>query len=106
MRVVNSVEREMMQSEWENWLLDESNRCDQVQTVLKAWNGTSTEGGDGAGAEQAAKLSVGGENMQKVLMEKDAKKRDALKGWYEEYCGSCKRDKIALIEERENWSMG
>ncbi|KAI9873977.1 MAG: SNF1-interacting protein, partial [Pleopsidium flavum] len=29
MRVVNSVEQEMLRAEWENWLLDETNRCKQ-----------------------------------------------------------------------------
>ena len=34
MRVVNSIEREMVQSEWENWLTDETMRCDQLKMVL------------------------------------------------------------------------
>ncbi|EEY20612.1 conserved hypothetical protein [Verticillium alfalfae VaMs.102] len=47
MRVVNSIEREMVQSEWENWLADETTRCDQLRTVL--------------GEEAAAKTKRAGE---------------------------------------------
>ncbi|KAF2665034.1 transcription factor SipA3 [Microthyrium microscopicum] len=34
LRMVGSVEREMLQAEWENWVMSESNRCRQVETLL------------------------------------------------------------------------
>ncbi|KAI1460736.1 hypothetical protein F4805DRAFT_374009 [Annulohypoxylon moriforme] len=64
MRTVNSVEREVVRAEWENWLLDENHRCEQVEA-----------------------------------------KRRNLQAWHEEYCGSCKADREALIQERERESL-
>ncbi|KAK7908300.1 hypothetical protein PG985_015603 [Apiospora marii] len=98
MRTVNSVEREMLQSEWENWLIDENSRCDQVQQALREPNAPASS--------SRSKKGKGGADGQKVLQDKgDDKKREALKLWHEEYCGSCKQDQDALLIEREGLSM-
>lgn len=104
MRMVNSVEREMMQSEWENWLLDETNRCDQVRAVLRAWNSTSSEPSSSSSSGKPD-LRLGGEATQKLLQEKDTKKRAALSSWHEDYCGSCRQDREALAAEWESLSL-
>ncbi|KAI6090430.1 hypothetical protein F4821DRAFT_229326 [Hypoxylon rubiginosum] len=112
MRMVNAVEKEMLHAEWENWLLDENHRCEQVQVVLGAWNETSSTTPD---------VLRGSEGVQKVLgvvgdKEKDgkgkgdkdkdsAKRRENLQLWYEEYCGSCKADRETLMLERESLSL-
>ncbi|KAK4442265.1 hypothetical protein QBC34DRAFT_387490 [Podospora aff. communis PSN243] len=82
MRVVNGIEREMMQSEWENWLADENGRCEQVRGLI----------GEGVNA------NGGGEVAQKVLGGKGVE-REALKKWYDDYCGSCEADWGALVKE-------
>ncbi|CAK7233876.1 SNF1-interacting protein [Sporothrix curviconia] len=82
MRVVNNVEREMVQSEWENWLADETQRCDQVGTML---------------AER-------GENKQKND-EKETQRRAMLARWHESYCGSCRADQLALDAQEWRRSM-
>ncbi|KAK0621352.1 PH domain-containing protein [Bombardia bombarda] len=91
MRVVNGIETEMLQSEWENWLADEGARCEQARTMLHL--------GEGEGQAQGQAQSVlkgdvddgeGGESEKK-------RRRDALQGWYEEYCGSCESDQRALV---------
>lgn len=98
MRTVNSVEREMLQSEWENWLIDENSRCDQVQQALREPNSPASS--------SRSKKGKGGADGQKVLQDKgDDKKREALKLWHEQYCGSCKQDQDALMIEREGLSM-
>ncbi|KAK8138888.1 PH domain-containing protein [Apiospora sp. TS-2023a] len=100
MRTVNSVEREMLQSEWENWLIDENSRCDQVQQALREPNAPTSSS---SRSKKEKKASAGG---QKVLQDKgDDKKREALKLWHEQYCGSCKQDQDALLIEREGLSM-
>ncbi|KAK7965039.1 PH domain-containing protein [Apiospora saccharicola] len=100
MRTVNSVEREMLQSEWENWLIDENSRCDQVQQALRESNSPASSS---SRSKKEKKASAGG---QKVLQDKgDDKKREALKLWHEQYCGSCKQDQDALLIEREGLSM-
>ncbi|KAH8198104.1 hypothetical protein TruAng_007725 [Truncatella angustata] len=103
MRMVNSVEREMIQGEWENWLLDENSRCEQVGTVLRLWNSTSN---NGEKPEKASGLELDSEGAQKVLREKDDRKKEALKSWYEDYCGSCRHDKDELIRSREAVTLG
>ncbi|EXF73404.1 PH domain-containing protein [Colletotrichum fioriniae PJ7] len=91
MRIVNSIEREMVQSEWENWLSDETMRCEKLKTVLEEDGGSakSKRGGGGSG--------------QKVLTSNiDEGKKEALREWYDTYCGSCKLDHQALMSERSS----
>jgi len=38
--MVNSIERETLQAEWDNWLLDENIKCDQIGQLLKSGNHT------------------------------------------------------------------
>ncbi|KAL7626274.1 SNF1-interacting protein [Parahypoxylon ruwenzoriense] len=102
MRMVNSVEREMLHAEWENWLLDENYRCEQVEAVLEAWNSSSPPG---SGARGDVPRDSG--LRQQILQNggKDDVKRKNLQLWHEEYCGSCKADREALLRERENLSL-
>lgn len=96
MRVVNSIEKEMIQSEWENWLVDENLRCEQVKMMLteKGGNGTST-----AAASSSKESAAGGEG-QKVMRPIDEKRIEALREWHGEYCGSCRVEKERLLETR------
>ncbi|KAI0526226.1 PH domain-containing protein [Xylaria bambusicola] len=103
MRLVNSVETEMLRSEWENWLMDESSRCEQVGMVLQ-------EASSNAGGLKAD--SVKGQLAQKILnngidngSNKGPNRNDNLRQWYEEYCGSCRVDHDALLRYREDLSM-
>ncbi|KAK7989470.1 hypothetical protein PG989_009785 [Apiospora arundinis] len=100
MRMVNSVEREMIQSEWENWLIDENSRCDQVRLALEK---PDTPDSSSASRSKKGKDKT---SSQKVLQDQgDSKKREALKLWHEEYCGSCKQDQDSLLTEREGLRM-
>lgn len=87
MRVVNSIEREMVQSEWENWLADETQRCGQLKMLLQE------EGG-----ESKAK----GASQQKVLGGEENQRRQKLQAWHESYCGSCQLDQKALAATRDS----
>ena len=46
LRVVNSVEREIMRAEWDNWVRGESYKCHRVRSIIPekipAFNGTAT----------------------------------------------------------------
>ena len=46
MRVVNSVEKEVARSEWEDWLGEENRRCKRIGGLVDKSNGTSVEGLD------------------------------------------------------------
>lgn len=94
MRVVNNVEREMLQAEWENWLLDENTRCKQVQMMLR---------------ENQGKISptrrIKGADSQQVLEAKErdrAARMDELRKWQEDYCGSCKLEQERLLDGQKH----
>jgi len=42
MRVVNSIEREMMQAEWEDWVAGETGKCAKMRKMME--RGNSTQG--------------------------------------------------------------
>ncbi|OCK76252.1 hypothetical protein K432DRAFT_336025 [Lepidopterella palustris CBS 459.81] len=63
LRVVNRVEKEVLEAEYENWLLDETRKCGQMDAILRASD-------DAEGEETAGEM----------------------KGWVEEYCGSCEKE--------------
>lgn len=64
MRVVNSIEREVIQGEYQKWAMSEHRRC---QAVAPFVNGTSG----------------------KEIIQGSKKEQQALAGWYDEYCTSC-----------------
>lgn len=105
MRVVNSIEREMVQSEWENWLTDETMRCDQLKMVLDS--GSNIGGSSGDVGLAAAKA---GDEKQKIMKDghsggdggEEDERKTKLKAWYDGYCGSCRTERRALIEQGEN----
>ena len=60
LRLVNSMERNILQSEWENWLVDEAWKCRQASFMLKE----KLDEEDGEGIEDVAR-------------------------WVKDYCWSC-----------------
>lgn len=72
MRVVNSVETELIISEWEQWLLLETRRCRQVESLLPLANNET---------------------------EKDNSLPEShhLQQWYDEYCLSCEAERAKLV---------
>ncbi|KAH8175873.1 BAR domain of APPL family protein [Sarocladium implicatum] len=91
MRVVNSIEREMVQSEWENWLMNEKMLCDDLDTMLQEDEAASKKrGGSGGGSEET----------QKTLRGMPSKGRKALEEWRGTHCGSCRRDHDEMMRER------
>lgn len=80
LRVVNSIEREIIQSEWERWLRQEIRRCRQVEVLL------GKEDSDGEMAEMPMGETVFAELTEDV------------KQWYGKYCTSC-RNEQELVEK-------
>jgi len=101
MRIVNSIEKEMIQSEWENWLMNENFRCDQVKLML-------TEGKEQPGDQPSKKGGSSGSSggtAQKVIRPVDEKRTESLQKWHEEYCGSCHEDQEQLDRLSSRRSM-
>jgi hypothetical protein len=93
MRVVNKIEKEMIQSEWENWLADENLRCDQIKMML------SEKASGGSGKATSGAVGVAGDG-QKVKRPIDEKRVEALTQWHAEYCGSCKLERDVALAKR------
>jgi hypothetical protein len=92
LRVINKVEREMVQAEWEGWLAGEAARCEMAREMLLPQNkgqGQSSEG-EHAAVEDDAKHGDGdGAKGQRGA---------ALKKWFAEYCASCAEEQRAVHE--------
>ena len=96
MRVVNKIEREMVQSEWESWLTGENRRCEQVRELLMSdgSNGKGKKEQDG-GAQSVllGQQGVGDEGNG------EGERRAALREWFAEYCTSCAAEQRAVAEQ-------
>jgi len=88
-RVVNNVEQEMIRAEWENWLLDENQRCRQVQLMLQ---------------DDRTNRRAKGAETQQVLEIREWERSgrlEELRKWQEDYCGSCRLEEDRLLQERQ-----
>lgn len=86
LRVVNSIEREVIQNEWERWLREELRRCRQVEILL---GGNAAE--DDADSQTAQAERIFAENAGSV------------KQWYDRYCTSCQQEQEQVQKnDREN----
>lgn len=88
MRIVNSIDREMLQSEWENWLMNEKSLCDDLDGVLESGDSLSNK-------RQEASTEA-----QKVLGSMPVDRRKALEQWRDEHCGSCRADLETIVQNR------
>lgn len=80
LRVVNSIEREVIQGEWERWLRQELRRCHQVEKLLgkdKEDDGFNTQVDQ---ASQTVFADLAGDVQQ----------------WYDKYCTSCQVEQEQL----------
>ena len=77
MRVVDSVERELIVGEWEKWVEDEQRRCARVGDVLKSGQSKNT-------------------SAQKLLGGAAKGKEAEVRKWYDDYCASCSKESEKL----------
>ena len=95
MRVVNSIERQVLHSEWENWLVNEKLLCDDLEQMLQG--GKQSNGGPGH-------LGRRSEDAQSVMTALSKDRRKALESWRDEHCGSCRTDLQAVMEgHKSSW---
>ncbi|PTD10528.1 putative PH domain-containing protein C19A8.02 [Fusarium culmorum] len=94
MRVVNSIEREMLQSEWENWLVDEKLLCEDLDAMLDQQDETK-------GRKKGSENGKGSKGSQKVTEPIPAQRRQVLEEWRDSYCGSCKQDYQIVMKGRK-----
>lgn len=85
-RVVNVIEKELMQAAWEQWLMDEGRKC----RVVEGWVLEGSASGSGPASGSGSKPNGGDANSTDTDMTRE------LKIWYDEYCTSC-RDEYTKI---------
>lgn len=90
MRVVNSVEREMMQSEWETWLANENSLCDELSHVL-GMKEEQTE------YKAAFDKSTVGQKAWEPIPDHHV---EELKLWQKSHCSSCRADYKSVMQHR------
>ena len=83
LRVINSIEREVVTTEWERWLQQETHRCQMIEAMLSDEAGGESEGG--------------GMRAQKFFSERT----DDVRRWYEDYCLSCQRDREEIMDNSD-----
>ncbi|KAL4922700.1 hypothetical protein BDW62DRAFT_1529 [Aspergillus aurantiobrunneus] len=81
LRVVNSIEKEVLQSEWERWLQQELQRCHQIEDLLAR----DVDNKSGTEEEQTVLAGLNGDVRQ----------------WYESYCSSCQREQEQFVSEAQ-----
>ena len=83
LRVVNRIEKEVVEAEWESWVRDEVGRCGQLEAMLnEKGNATLTEAKDENKDEK--------DRLQVVLGGLSGGQERGIEKWYQQYCGSCR----------------
>ncbi|KAL1961352.1 hypothetical protein VTO42DRAFT_80 [Malbranchea cinnamomea] len=74
LRLVNRVEKEVIQAEWERWVLQESRRCQMLGNLLNA-------------SDQDSEDDITSEIKSQFAGRTDVEQ------WYQDYCMSCQKEK-------------
>ncbi|KAF2464588.1 uncharacterized protein BDR25DRAFT_95764 [Lindgomyces ingoldianus] len=77
LRVVNRIEKEVLEAEYENWLLDETEKCGRVGMMIS--DGGVGDGGGGKERGNGGKPEREGRGIREV------------EEWVKGYCGDCER---------------
>ncbi|KAL8673367.1 MAG: hypothetical protein Q9168_002214 [Polycauliona sp. 1 TL-2023] len=88
MRVINSIERELVDAEWEGWVMDENAKCQQVKNLMGR-NRTASFDRD---------VSAQTGNHPPVGM--DSLDRTQVMSWHGVYCGSCAQEKEMMVAKQ------
>lgn len=88
LRIINGIEREMVDAEWESWLEDENIKCKQISILLQE-NGTESFGGE-------VSYKLGGQKLSGT----SHPNRTQIGSWHAAYCGSCAQEKEFLVAKQ------
>lgn len=90
LRLVNSIERDTMQAEYENWILEENAMCSRVSALFQPSRG---DGKEALSEQEGADPSANTGRLVKRLGTTQAVKVDQ---WYASYCASCRSEQAQL----------
>ena len=83
LRVINSIEREMVDAEWEVWLEDENMKCKQVKTIMQQ---NRTKSLAETGSQRPSEIG--------------SQERAHILSWHRDYCGSCAQEKESMLAKQ------
>ncbi|KAK2739871.1 SNF1-interacting protein [Myotisia sp. PD_48] len=84
LKIVNRIEKELIQSEWKRWVQRETRRCRMVNHIIndsKKSNDNNIQGG------------VSG------IKERISERKGDVDKWYQDYCSSCQNAKDIMFRE-------
>jgi len=85
LRLVNSIERETVQAEYENWVVEENVKCEQMRVMLQRYVT--------AGNKMGGKAQVGDSGAEMITRKKRLEQlREVQRG----YCGDCRAEQAGL----------
>ncbi|QSS64589.1 transcription factor SipA3 [Histoplasma capsulatum] len=79
LRVVNRIEKEVVQAEWERWLQQETQKCHAIETLLKDRERLNDRDGSD-------------ETVSDLKQRFAATDIEDIQYWYEDYCLSCQQE--------------
>ncbi|CAO1599792.1 SNF1-interacting protein [Xanthoria calcicola] len=85
LRVINSIERGMVDAEWEGWLEEENMKCKHMKTLMRQNRTAPSDSGD-QGSQQPS--GVGSPDRTQIML------------WHGVYCGSCAQEKELLVAKQ------
>ncbi|KAL8863651.1 MAG: hypothetical protein Q9178_000334 [Gyalolechia marmorata] len=88
LRVVNSIEREMVDAEWEGWLEDENVKCERMKMVMQENRTTSFNGNVSLEKDGQQPSGIGRRDRTQIV------------SWHGVYCGSCAQEKKLLVAKQ------
>lgn len=91
LRVINSIEQEMVEAEWEGWLDGETTKCKQVERLLREDHTRSANSNEGS--------SVG----EQPIVGNEHPDWAQIQSWHQIYCGSCYGEKNSLVRKQAVW---
>lgn len=78
MRVINNIEREMLQAEWENWLLEENVKCKHLGVML-------------------SHNTTGKNNNGRHVLDGESRRLEEARAWQKQYCDSCNKELETVV---------
>lgn len=91
LRVINSIERGMVDAEWEGWLEEENMKCKHMKTLMRQNRTAPSDSGEQGGQQPSG---MGSQDRTRIM------------SWHGVYCGSCAQEKELLVAKQVESAKG
>ncbi|KMU89886.1 SipA3 [Coccidioides immitis H538.4] len=80
LKVINSIEKEVIRAEWERWIQQETRRCHMVDNMLNN-RGTKPD-----------------KDRADDVKQRFSGREDDIENWYKDYCLSCEQEQKRILD--------